>query len=401
MMTIGTTALNPPKGWRRFIPWLLLLVLLLVTFVGAQATDDAAAAAAADEDYGDVDYDDPKQMLLKDENSHRMRRVVSMGKKITNPSISNNNNNNNNPTSRRLERKRFPETRPHVCLALLSCCDRTDLLNHTLAGVIRHMEEDEPDYLRYEIAWVDNGSNPKATQQIADTYPIEHALMLPQNMGLAYGMNLLIFDLCQAPYIILLEEDWLYLDELVALQTPQRKRSIATSVALIEHLEKQNLTAYDGRTVMGVFLRHETYETFLTFPHADVWERVSNVDIPKELPGGSEEGECSTTATQTTDEDYSVEESSIADIDYKIFCSDPGLQRDNIWGSYTNGAGLYKREHLKAIGRMYGEPGDAFHDRYVEGNYAYRAGLRNCHAAVRMTDDVNCTSIFYNMCTGA
>ena len=47
-----------------------------------------------------------------------------------------------------------------------------------------------------------------------------------------------------------------------------------------------------------------------------------------------------------------------------------------------------------------GEPGDAFHDRFVEGNYAYRAGLQFCHATVRLTDDVNCTSIFYNMCTG-
>jgi hypothetical protein len=50
---------------------------------------------------------------------------------------------------------------------------------------------------------------------------------------------------------------------------------------------------------------------------------------------------------------------------------------------------------------MYGEPGDAFHDRYTEGNFAYRAGLRYCHSAVRLTKDESCGSIFESDCTGA
>ena len=53
------------------------------------------------------------------------------------------------------------------------------------------------------------------------------------------------------------------------------------------------------------------------------------------------------------------------------------------------------------IGRMYGEPGDAFHDRYVEGNYAYRAAMNFCHMALRLTDDRSCESIYDPDCTGA
>jgi hypothetical protein len=53
---------------------------------------------------------------------------------------------------------------------------------------------------------------------------------------------------------------------------------------------------------------------------------------------------------------------------------------------------------------MYGEPGDAFHDRYVEVNYAYRAGLKYCHAAIRLGDgdcwdiaNPECTAAFYHI----
>ncbi|KAL3905337.1 MAG: hypothetical protein SGILL_009718, partial [Bacillariaceae sp.] len=213
-----------------------------------------------------------ERLVLNDDSSHLSRAMLSMGAKPT------------NPPNAVLHRASFPENDPHVCLAFLSCCDRTDLLNDTIAGAIRHMEEDEPSFLRYEIAWVDNGSSPDRTDQIRNSYPMEHVLTLPSNKGLAYGMNLLIRNLCRAPYVLLLEEDWLYLDDLVAPQTAERKRSIATSIALIEHLKQNNITAFDGRNIMGVFLRHETYESFLSFPHADVWEQIEGIDIQKNLP---------------------------------------------------------------------------------------------------------------------
>jgi hypothetical protein len=53
------------------------------------------------------------------------------------------------------------------------------------------------------------------------------------------------------------------------------------------------------------------------------------------------------------------------------------------------------------VGRMYGEPGDTFHDRYVEGNFAFRVALQNCHAALRLTRDDGCTEIHDPQCAGA
>jgi len=291
-----------------------------------------------------------------------------------------------------INRANYPETNPHICLAFLSCCNRIDLLNHTIAGAIRHMEEDEPSYLRYELAWVDNGNSKSATDTIKESYPIERALTLPKNMGLAYGMNLLINNLCTAPYIILLEEDWLYLDGIVADQTEERKRAIASSVALLENLDENEVTAFDGRKIIGTFLRHETYESFLMFPHADVWEKRKDVNLRQALESAASDERCS-----TSDD----EEEDVADIDYRVFCADTGMGGNSVWGSFTNGAGLYRRSDLIKVGRQFGEPGDAFHDRYVESNFAYRAGLSNCHASIRLTKDESCTSIYNVKCTGA
>jgi len=305
------------------------------------------------------------------------------------------------PESPRTTRSNFPEEEPHICLAFLSCCGRTDLLNHTVAAAIRHMEEDEPKGLRYEIAWVDNGSGADLTTPIEESYQIEHALPLPQNAGLAFGMNLLIFNLCRAPYILLLEEDWLYLDGLVATQTPARKRAISTAIALTE---QGNLKSFDGRPVMGVFLRPETYTTFLKPPFAHEWAQTQ-VD----LSGFVQAPECNTAdadAAATNIADH-IEESDDNDVssvpvNYKVFCSDNGFSSGYIWGSYTNGAGLYSRAALAEVGRMYGEPGDAFHDRYVEVNYAYRAGLKYCHAAIQLGGcreiaSPECTAAFYHV----
>jgi hypothetical protein len=89
----------------------------------------------------------------------------------------------------------------------------------------------------------------------------------------------------------------------------------------------------------GTFLRHETYDSFLQWPHADLWEQRENVNVPAELEFSKEESPQCDDATL------------VVDIDYKIFCSDPSLQKTHIWGSYTNGAGLYRRSDLMQIGR--------------------------------------------------
>ena len=300
-----------------------------------------------------------------------------------------------NPESPRIVRANFPEqTEPHVCLAFLSCCGRTDLLNHTIAAAIRHMEQDEPKGLRYEIAWVDNGSGSDLTTSIEESYQIEHALPLPQNAGLAFGMNLLIFNLCQAPYILLLEEDWLYLDEIVANQTPTRKRAIATAVALIQ---QRDLKSFDGRTVMGVFLRPETYHSFLKPPFAHEWAQTE-VNLSAFVPAPEFDSNEEPSAEEKSTKECTSRNASSVPVDYQIFCADGGLSSGYIYGSYTNGAGLYSRDALADIGRMYGEPGDAFHDRYVEVNYAYRAGMKYCHAAIQLGA---CRDIMTPECTAA
>lgn len=257
------------------------------------------------------------------------------------------------PEGRRITQVRatYPEDKPLVCLAFLSCCGRTDLLNYTMSAAIRHMEQDEPS-VRYEIAWVDNGNANNLTTPIMESYQIEHALLLPQNAGLAYGMNLLIFNLCTAPYILLLEEDWLYLDWIVATQTEERKRAIATAIAL---LEQKELKSFDGRSIMGVFLRPETYHSFLRHPFAHDWAQTE-VDLSDYIAPSCDDSDASVADNHTTH----------TPVDYQIFCADNSFKSNYIWGSYTNGAGLYKRDALVEIGRMYGEPGDAFHDRYVE-----------------------------------
>jgi hypothetical protein len=45
--------------------------------------------------------------------------------------------------SRRVSR-RVSDAPPRVCLAFLSCCGRTDLLERTLLAAVAHMEIDEP-----------------------------------------------------------------------------------------------------------------------------------------------------------------------------------------------------------------------------------------------------------------
>lgn len=111
----------------------------------------------------------------------------------------------------------FPQRSPDVCLAFLSCCNRTDLLAATLEAAVRHMEEDEPD-IAYEVAWVDNGSGGATRLAERIAVLVEHVKLSPSNRGLAWGLNSLFFELCQAPFILVLEEDWLFLDKTVAPQ---------------------------------------------------------------------------------------------------------------------------------------------------------------------------------------
>lgn len=254
----------------------------------------------------------------------------------------------------------FPAQEPLVCLAFLSCCGRTELLQSTMNAVIRHMEEDEPSVVgqHYEIAWVDNGSTRERQTHIESTFEVDHALPMPRNMGLAWGMNALIFDLCTAPYIILLEEDWLYMDAAVADANLARKHAIANAIAL---LETKPVDPETQRPLKGVFLRTES-------------------NIVKTGKGIVPSSSLSSPTTPT----YLIE-----NLEYRISCM-KFQETGHLFGAFTNGAGLYEREALMQVGRMYGEPGDVFSDLSVEGNYSFRVGLKYCAARLIMDQIPSC-----------
>ena len=247
---------------------------------------------------------------------------------------------------------------PEVCLAFLSCCGRTDLLEKTLAAAVRHMERDEPT-VAYEVAWVDNGSSGASggggggggdghAASLAAAWaahpaaPLEHVRLEAENKGLAWGLNELFFGAdddddtdggvsgggggCSAPFVLILEEDWMYMDGAVAEQTPERRHAVGRAL----EVARSGATSFDGRALLGAFLRPETYDTFLVPPHAGPWQAT---------PGG---------------------------VEFRTYCADVTGGSGYLWGSYTNGAGLYDRALLRdRVGRMFGEPGDGFHDSYV------------------------------------
>jgi GT2 family glycosyltransferase len=85
------------------------------------------------------------------------------------------------------------------------------LLRRTLAAIVRHLESGAEQHLRYEIAWLDNGSADRhALQQLLLRHAanVEKRVLLGANYGIAYGLNTLFYRACQAPYILTLEEDW-------------------------------------------------------------------------------------------------------------------------------------------------------------------------------------------------
>jgi hypothetical protein len=167
-------------------------------------------------------------------------------------------------------------------------------------------------------------------------------------------MNALLFDMCTAPYILLLEEDWLYMDEAVADPNIHRQHAIANAVAF---LESKPIDPVTKKPLKGVFLRTES----------NIVPTRKGVVAKASFGSG-----------QDDDDDYSV-----TNLEYRISCMQ-FPQAGHIFGAFTNGAGLYEREALRKVGRMYGEPGDVFSDLSVEGNYCFRVGLHYCAARLPM-----------------
>jgi len=234
-----------------------------------------------------------------------------------------------------ITRRIFPERNPEICVTFLSC-RRLHLLERSIQAVIHHLETVEPN-VKYEIVWVDNGSNQQNTIQILQKFQIEKPVLLQLNYGLAFGFNLQFFGLCRAPFILTLEEDW---------QVKEGTRISAISMAL-------NLLRTDER-LLSVFLRPEKDELHDLSP----WRTNEKTQI-----------------------------------EYRYHCKSP----NNVWGSYSNGASLIRASYIKEIGYF---TEDFWNAGWVEGNFASRVPEKYCGAELRLEKNCTsskCNSIFIHI----
>ena len=264
-----------------------------------------------------------------------------------------------------------------MCLAAVSY-KRLELLRRTFSAVVEHLETSEPT-LRYEIAWVDNGSDEGELEQLGSDIQVEHKVWNAENVGLGGALNTIYNDLCTAPYVLTLEEDWLYNPGPLPLLT---SRPLAEAIALLredadamqEGALPQHGQVYarlpKERPILGVVLRPETFDQFIPTP-VMMHEYIGGVD-----------GTISR---------------------YRRYCMNTAS--GTVWGSYTNGAAVYDRARLLSLGRMHGQPGDGFLDQYSEANFAFRAGRAFCTAVPILRkgchDATGCNAIFEHIGGGA
>lgn len=257
-----------------------------------------------------------------------------------------------------LSRSNFPELHPTVCVCVLSW-NRLDLLRRTLTSAIGFMERED---VRYEIAWVDNGSDDREElSRLLRDFHVEKSLHLPVNYGMAFGFNALFFGLCSAPYVLTLEEDWVARD---LDEDEDDRKQLSPWFAPLEHA--MSAISRDSKLI-GIILRGEH----------DVWEHTPTIEAWRTMP--------------------SLEEEDGDDWQYRRRCLN--LKSNNVWGAYSNGASLYDRARLAQVGRMYGEPNDedGFPDPYCEANYALRVGLKYCLGEMRTREQcrtTTCNAIF-------
>jgi hypothetical protein len=174
---------------------------------------------------------------------------------------------------------------PQLCVCVLSM-RRLDLLRVTLRAITQHLERVET--VRYEIVWVDNGSDADDRAALHREFRIEKALLLGTNYGMAFGFNSAFFRLCSAPFFLSLEEDW----EWVGGVSGVGRSAMTDAMAVLRA----------DASLSGVFLRPDTHDQFLT---RSTWRHTAG--------GGPE---------------------------YATYCADRGA--DYIWGAYSNGPGALR-----------------------------------------------------------
>ena len=230
----------------------------------------------------------------------------------------------------------------HLCVAVLSSTGRPALLRSALESVFRHLNDEEPG-IRTQVVWVDNGSDPADTAGILSRY--EHLLSAADlhatNCGLSHAVNTLYFSLCTAPYVLILEEDWLFQHGSQTRHVFQRAMDVLS---------------FAPADVSSVYLRPEN-------------DAVHTLSEWRKTPALTE---------------------------FRLRCaSDAG----GGWGAYTNGPSLMRRTTLLSVGRMARD--DPANRWAAENDYSARMFARGmCGAELRLNascDSSACNAAFVHM----
>ena len=240
------------------------------------------------------------------------------------------------------QRRVFPQDDPTLCVTFFTCrgtgvAGSADL-EEAYPSAVRYL--DAQDGLRYELVWLDNGSE----QRVLDDFvsrgaQLDRLLRNPTNEGLFRAVNDVWFRGrgCRAPYVLSLEDD-----RVARPGRSWRLPHVQLSIQLLQH-------AGDG--VLGVRLKRE-------------WSDDAVAAAQPEGGGGGAPRWLSVPGEGTRPA-----------LRYTTHCFAPASKL--VWGSFTMAAVVYDRERLRARVGLFAEgaPHDEMPYDYSEGQYAVRAGL--------------------------
>eukprot|EP00026_Physarum_polycephalum_P010945 Phypoly_transcript_11133.p1 GENE.Phypoly_transcript_11133~~Phypoly_transcript_11133.p1 ORF type:complete len:215 (+),score=19.04 Phypoly_transcript_11133:380-1024(+) len=156
---------------------------------------------------------------------------------------------------------------------------------------------------------VDNGSDEGTVTAILEEFPIEKVALLRKNYGITFGINLAYLGLCQAPYVLSIEDDWEARWQEWDLKVP------AISMAISILINDPKVLEVWPRDVNHEQNVHQNRDVNWTF-----------VDAAENIP----------------------------QVQYKRQYKGEGIG----WGVYTNGASLKRKTSLEQLGKMIGLNGE-------------------------------------------
>lgn len=114
------------------------------------------------------------------------------------------------------DKKRFrkkPARDPEVCFLFVSC-NRPEYLLKTLESVYSHMEDIEND-VAWESVLVDQSTPVHYRDEIVGRFQFDQRLFCAEPQGWGYAINIGVYGLCSAPFVAIWEDDWLLQQDIV------------------------------------------------------------------------------------------------------------------------------------------------------------------------------------------